>query len=206
MGEGRNPSRAEDESLARVSGLVDFGLELRDENERLRLELEHARARILELEALVERDSLAPVYNRRGLMRELDKAIAHCRRYGEKAVVFYVDLDRFKSINDEHGHGAGDRVIECVGEVLARATRLSDTVARVGGDEFVLILRHITLPTARTKADSLKRIVADLSIAYEGVRLSATASIGVAELSEDDTPQSILTRADAAMYAEKRAP
>lgn len=204
MPDRRIPPRAEDEPLARVSGLVEFGLELRDENERLRLELEAARSRILELEALVERDVLAPVYNRRGLFRELDKAVANRQRYGERAVLFYVDLDRFKRINDSHGHAAGDAVLRQVGEALSRTTRLSDTVARVGGDEFVLILRHIDAGLARAKAQALGRLIAGLTVEHEGEVLAVTASIGVAEIVPEDTPDSALGRADEDMYAQKR--
>lgn len=198
-----SPRDAEEESLARVSGLVEFGLELRDENERLRAEVDALRGRILELEALVERDALAPVYNRRGLYRELEKALANCRRYGERGAVFYIDLDGFKRINDAHGHGTGDEVLRRVGEALLRATRLSDSVARIGGDEFVLILRHIDTVQARGKADALRALLAGLRIEHNDVVVTTEASIGLASLMPDDTPESALARADADMYASK---
>ncbi len=147
---------------------------------------------------------LAPVYNRRGLFRELEKTLANCRRYGEAATVFYLDIDDFKAINDTRGHGAGDTVLQKVGEALSRATRLSDTVARIGGDEFVLILRHIRPDAAVAKAQALAATISGLCVEHEGETLSVRASIGFAEVRSDDTPHGVLARADRQMYEAKQ--
>ncbi|MEF9949502.1 MAG: GGDEF domain-containing protein, partial [Comamonas sp.] len=92
-----------------------------------------------ELSSLVLLDALTGLPNRRCLTEELHRVISHCRRSREWVLVGFLDLDRFKQINDQHGHEAGDALLCSLGEQLAAAVRSSDMLARFGGDEFVIV-------------------------------------------------------------------
>jgi diguanylate cyclase (GGDEF)-like protein len=172
---------------------------------RLEAELAAMRERVAELETRAESDSLTGVMNRRGFDRELKRAVAYLRRYGGTAALVYLDLDGFKPVNDRHGHAAGDAVLKAVAATLVRSLRASDTVARVGGDEFAALLWNLSAPAAQAKALVLERAIAAATGAWEGGLLSVGASAGVAELSADKDIADIVARADAAMYARKRA-
>ena len=119
-------------------------MRLAEEVDRLELELAAARSRMAALETRAEIDPLTDLVNRRGLERELKRALAYVKRYETSAVLVYIDLDGFKAINDRHGHAAGDAVLKAVAMVLARQVRASDLVARLGGDEFVVLLWNST--------------------------------------------------------------
>jgi diguanylate cyclase (GGDEF)-like protein len=172
---------------------------------RLEAELAAMRERVAELETRAESDSLTGVMNRRGFDRELKRAVAYLRRYGGTAALVYLDLDGFKPVNDRHGHAAGDAVLKAVAATLVRSLRASDTVARIGGDEFAALLWNLSAPAAQAKALVLERAVAAAAVPWEGGLLSVGASAGVAELSADQDITDIVARADAAMYARKRA-
>jgi len=171
---------------------------------RLEAELAAMRARIAELETHAESDPLTGVMNRRGFERELKRAAAYVRRYGGNAALVYLDLDGFKPVNDRHGHAAGDAVLKAVAQSLLGAVRASDTVARIGGDEFAVLLWNLSAADARTKADALERAIAATTVAWDGQALAVGATAGVVELSADLAVEGLVARADAAMYARKR--
>jgi diguanylate cyclase (GGDEF)-like protein len=170
---------------------------------RLEAELAAMRARIAELETHAESDPLTGVFNRRGFERELRRAAAYVRRYGGNAALVYLDLDRFKPINDRHGHAAGDAVLEAVAAALLGSVRASDTVARVGGDEFAVLLWNLTGEAARHKADAIERTIAAMAVPWGGETLAVGASAGIAVLAADTDLVELVARADAAMYARK---
>ena len=134
-------------------------MRLAEEVNRLELELAAARSRMATLETRAEIDPLTDLVNRRGLERELKRALAYVKRYGTSAVMVYLDLDGFKSVNDRHGHAAGDAVLKAVAMVLTRQVRASDLVARLGGDEFVVLLWNVPEADAAAKARSLEAAV-----------------------------------------------
>jgi diguanylate cyclase (GGDEF)-like protein len=172
---------------------------------RLEAELAAMRERVAELETRAESDSLTGLMNRRGFERELARAGAYVRRYGGNAALVYLDLDGFKAVNDRHGHAAGDAVLKAVASALVGSVRASDVVARIGGDEFAALLWNLSAPAAQTKALALEQAIAAATVAWEGGLLSVGASAGVAELSADQDMSGLVARADAAMYARKRA-
>jgi diguanylate cyclase (GGDEF)-like protein len=178
-------------------------MRLAEEVNRLELELVAARSRMAALEARAEIDPLTDLVNRRGLERELKRALAYVKRYGTSAVLVYLDLDGFKSVNDSHGHAAGDAVLKAVAMVLARQVRTSDLVARLGGDEFVVLLWNLAEADARAKARSLETAVSRMTSPYGDALLSVGASAGHAMLLPLDSPAAVLERADRAMYARK---
>ena len=171
---------------------------------RLEGELAAMRARVAELETHAERDPLTGVMNRRGFERELKRTNAYLQRYGGAAALVYLDLDDFKPVNDRHGHAAGDAVLKAVAAALVIAVRASDLVARIGGDEFAVLLWNLSAPHAQTKAAALESAVAATTVTWGSASLAVGASAGAAELSADRDIASLLARADGAMYARKR--
>jgi diguanylate cyclase (GGDEF)-like protein len=178
-------------------------MRLAAEVDALAAELEASRARIAELEARVDIDPLTDVLNRRGFERELKRSLAYAKRYGTSAALIYVDLDGFKPVNDRHGHTAGDAVLRAVAAALTRSVRASDVVARVGGDEFALLLWNVRDAAAAVKAAALEDAVYATPVQWGSSTLVVGASAGVALLGALDTPAEVLERADAAMYARK---
>lgn len=175
------------------------------EVKRLQAELLAMRSRMAELEANANIDPLLKIFNRRGFMRELDRALAYVKRYGTSAALVYLDLDRFKPVNDIHGHAAGDAVLQAVATTLTGNVRASDTVARLGGDEFVALLWNLDEPKAVAKAAALERKIAETDLPWGEIRLAVGASVGVTMLGPHDQAAAILARADRAMYDRKAA-
>jgi diguanylate cyclase (GGDEF)-like protein len=178
-------------------------MRLAEEVSRLELELAAARSRMATLETRAEIDPLTDLVNRRGLERELRRALAYVKRYGTSAVLVYLDLDGFKSVNDRHGHAAGDTVLKAVAMVLTRQVRASDLVARLGGDEFVVLLWNLAEADAQTKARALEAAVSRMTAPRGDATLSVGASAGSTMLLPLDTPATVLERADRAMYIRK---
>ncbi len=176
---------------------------LASEVERLERELAIARARVAELAARADIDPLTEVLNRRGFERELRRSLAYVKRYGASAALVYFDLDGFKSINDRHGHAAGDAMLKAVAAVLVRHVRASDLVARLGGDEFAVLLWHLSEADAERKARALAGAIERTTATHAGRTFAVGVSVGVALLLPPDAPAEVLERADRAMYARK---
>lgn len=155
---------------------------------------------------LAHHDTLTGLPNRNLLNDRMNHALARARRHGGRMAVLYVDLDKFKPINDTLGHEAGDHVLRAVSDRLAACVRSSDTVARVGGDEFVVLVEEIARPgeaalVARKIVESLSRL-----FDYEGHPCQIGASIGVAVFPDDgDSMEEVCKAADIAMYRVKHA-
>jgi diguanylate cyclase (GGDEF)-like protein len=169
------------------------------EVDRLKAELVESRQRLRDLEAVAETDPLCGVLNRRGFERALGQALSHSERYGSGLALIYLDLDRFKPINDRYGHAVGDRVLVAVAKTLVASVRNSDSVARLGGDEFAVIVWNIRQFDLNLKVESLARALSELEVA--GLASGAIqASCGFAIARPGDTAASLTARADAAMY------
>lgn len=180
-------------------------MRLAEELDGLKADLAAARARVADLEARVGEDPLTGLLNRRGFSRALERALAFVRRYGATAALIYLDLDRFKPVNDRHGHAAGDWVLGRVARLVAGNVRASDVVGRIGGDEFVVLLWNVTAEQAAEKARGLEAMIDRGPFEYRGKKIAFGASAGVAALASEDTVDAVLARADQAMYARKRA-
>ena len=143
--------------------------------------------------------------NRRGFMRQLDQLIARVTRYDETAAMLFVDVDGLKLINDSFGHKAGDEALIFVAELLVRGVRASDYVARIGGDEFGILLEHADEESAAETASRLVSQIAGCEFCYEGSCLPLSVAIGFSLIAKGDTSEDVIERADLAMYAEKAA-
>ncbi len=174
------------------------------ENERLKRELAVARARVSDLEARADVDPLLDILNRRGFERELKRALAHIKRYGTEAALMFVDLDGFKGVNDRYGHGAGDALLKAVARELVGHVRASDVVGRLGGDEFGVLIWHAGEEQALAKARELESLIARVAIIHGKARIEVGASVGMALLVADTTPEDMIGAADHAMYERKQ--
>ena len=179
---------------------------LRAELARLAAELEAARAHAARLEALAHEDPLTGVCNRRGFLRDLGRALAYRARYGTSIALILVDVDRFKGINDAHGHAAGDRVLQGVAGRLTSALREMDTVARLGGDEFVVIATDVHRPDDVLAVAEKLRTAMHPPLLVDGCEVPVTLSLGVGLYPDDATDaDGLLRRSDAALYRAKEA-
>ncbi len=168
-----------------------FISQIQDISERKRLEVHTYE--------LANRDPITSLYNRRRFEEELRRAIGRCREEGESAALLLLDLDRFKAVNDSDGHVAGDRLIRMVGQTLDERISPPDIAARIGGDEFAVILGNIDLAQARAVAEELR-----VAIAAADTERSCTASLGVCRLHGDVPDAETCFRAvDRAMYRAK---
>ncbi|OQW60629.1 MAG: hypothetical protein A4S17_10100 [Proteobacteria bacterium HN_bin10] len=192
--------------------LRELGLRRRDVSEaglaalaRLSAELAETKAKLARAEELADRDTLAPVLNRRAFLRELHRTMSEVERYKTPAAVIYIDLDGFKAVNDGYGHSAGDAVLRHVGLLLLDSVRESDVVGRIGGDEFGIILNRAPADEARVKAQSLSDKINASAILFAGQPHRVRASVGVHPIAVVEDPETAIARADEAMYAEKHA-
>lgn len=178
---------------------------LRDEIARLRAEVLRLEQRVQELDELAHQDSLIDLPNRRGFMRRLDETINRVRRYNEDAAMLFVDLDGLKLINDSFGHKAGDEALIQVASLLVGGVRRSDCVARIGGDEFAILLANAAEAVADDTAARLADEIAGCEFMHDGDPLPLSVAIGVAMISADDDSETVMVRADEAMYKRKAA-
>ena len=166
--------------------------------------LREAEARIRYLENLAHIDELTGILNRRGFLRELSRAASYAQRYAIPVTLVLLDLDGFKEINDQHGHPVGDAVLVQVARVMVSSVRGSDVVARIGGDEFALILLHADTAIAAHSMIGLQRRLGKARVETEKGEIHVEASIGLALLSGDTAVEHILEEADRSLYAAKQ--
>jgi diguanylate cyclase (GGDEF)-like protein len=160
---------------------------------------------VRELAALSRYDALTGLLNRRAIQEELDRQMQHARRTRETFAVLMIDIDRFKSINDRHGHAVGDLALKHVAARLHTDLREVDRVGRFGGEEFVVMLPAAQLAQAREVAERLRAAIAGSDVANASPTLRVSISIGVAECAATDGDSSAaLIRADTALYQAKR--
>jgi diguanylate cyclase (GGDEF)-like protein len=157
------------------------------------------------LEQIAYHDALTGLPNRLLLSDRLELSIAHAERNNDSLAVCYLDLDGFKPVNDSLGHAAGDEVLRVISQRLKKVVRGDDTIARMGGDEFVILLGN--QKSTSNYMDLLDRLLheAALPIQIQNDTAKVTASIGVSFFPKDgDKPESLLQCADEAMYQAKR--
>jgi diguanylate cyclase (GGDEF)-like protein len=160
-------------------------------------------ARVAQLEAVTVTDDLTGLLNRRGFNGVLRRNLLSAARYDEAGILAYIDLDRFKAINDRHGHSIGDDVLRAVGRHLMQNVRATDYAARLGGDEFAILFVRAQHSPARERARSLVRGINKLVIASEKGAIAVRASLGIAFYDGGTEAEELLERADRAMYADK---
>ena len=153
------------------------------------------------------RDGLTKLFNKRYLMDRLDSELKFAQRHETALSLLLLDIDHFKKVNDTYGHLAGDAVLANLSQVLLRAVRNEDVVARFGGEEFAIILRAIGVEPGLQMAERLRRLVEQTAATFGEHHLKATVSIGVAGFPSTaaNTPEELIEAADQALYRAKHA-
>jgi len=192
-------------SFSRILGKIEEqGNEINDFAQRLETaykELEFNNARLKEFSF---KDEVTGLYNRRFFSIRLEEEVSRYRRFNHPVSVMLIDLDGFKDVNDELGHGAGDATLRDMADILLKYSRGINVICRYGGDEFAVLLVETSKAGARLYADRIRQVLATYPFA-NGRRV--TASFGIAALPEDVTPAAddLIRAADEALYAAKRA-
>jgi len=184
--------------MSRIAGqsgdMLKDMLELQSENARLARALHHQ----------ATHDSLVDLINHGEFQRRLERLTAHQEAPGQEFCLMFIDLDLFKVVNDSGGHAAGDAMLQAVARILRAHTRSRDTAARIGGDEFGLLLESCPAERALEIAEHVRRDIANLRLEFEGQIYSIGASIGLTYgRAGRHTASSVLKAADAACYAAK---
>lgn len=161
------------------------------------------RGRVLEVIAYV--DPMTRLYNRRFMTGQLNALIASSERHARDLSILLIDVDHFKSVNDELGHSAGDAALVEIAGRLRSNSRQEDYVGRWGGEEFLVILPDIDAEGARIAAEHLREAVADLPMVLEGASRSVSISVGLATRRRGEAAKKLLERADEALYEAKDA-
>jgi diguanylate cyclase (GGDEF)-like protein/PAS domain S-box-containing protein len=202
-GEGHLHAPTGTVDIAYVASRIDdedqgFVVVLRDVTAENRLSLK------LSFEA--NHDPLTSLPNRRAFLERLGQAARSAREDGRRHVVAFLDLDRFKVVNDRFGHAAGDRLLREVAAVMGKVVRAGDVIGRIGGDEFALLLSDCTIENARSVVDKLRQAVDAYRIEHTGESLGVGVSIGLAAIDRGSAGATqALAEADAACYQAKAA-
>lgn len=159
------------------------------------------------LTVLATTDSLSGLYNRAEFMKLAQRELSLAKRHNKKVSLLMIDLDHFKSINDTFGHAAGDEVIREIGNAIKTSFRKTDYAGRLGGEEFVVLLKDTSLDEAKGAAKKFQEAVSKIKVTYEKQEISFTASIGVAAIYGDinnrNNIEDVLKQADGALYKAK---
>jgi diguanylate cyclase (GGDEF)-like protein len=150
------------------------------------------------------RDELTGLFNRRHVMDLLKQQKALADSGGYAFCICYLDLDHFKQINDNFGHGVGDQVLIRFSQVMASILRDADDCGRLGGEEFIMILSRTELENAAAVAERLRHSLSQASFSDLSDKLSVTVSIGITEYKQDESIEHALSRADNALYQAKQ--
>lgn len=170
----------------------------------MRQEISLAREQTKQLEKELQTDVLTGALSRRGYEDRVLQEFERYRRYGHVLSLIVFDIDRFKQINDQYGHQMGDRCLRVISKYIRQVIRKSDSLARYGGDEFVLILPGIDQEEAVKVAEKVRKLVEQMRIMYAKKKLPLTLSLGVAQSEQtDENPEDLFNRADEALYQAK---
>lgn len=153
-----------------------------------------------ELSLLASIDPLTLSGNRRALDLKLAQVIASQNRQAYTMCLILVDLDDFKEVNDDYGHAAGDKILVGVCELIAKHTRVLDSLYRFGGDEFIIVPLNMSIEATKILAEKVRDIIEQHKFTND---IKLTLSIGIAEYKAHDTPESWISRADKALYKAK---
>jgi len=200
-----NLSEAQSLLMREVDRVIASNAALKGELDKSQTVLTEQQRQIEDLRTAVRIDALTQLANRAYFDEKLNEMVVLRKRYGDPFSLMMIDLDNFKAINDSFGHLAGDRILKGVALKIKASLRGSDFLARFGGDEYALILIKTDVAAATEVAWKLCEEVRASRFILDDTALSMTLSIGVAEAAGDDTEETVLKRADAALYRAKAA-
>jgi diguanylate cyclase (GGDEF)-like protein len=170
-----------------------------------------AEQRVIERETEIEHlrqlsvtDEATGLLNRRGFTDALHRALSRSERYGETGLLIVIDLDGFKAINDTHGHAAGDFVLKTVADILRKCVRQIDDIARIGGDEFAVLINQSDPKPAIERSQVISTVLNDSMAPWPKHDIQVRASIGAETYGPGACPAELFNRADSDMYAHKQ--
>ena len=187
----------------KVSALAAAEQQLREEITRLQRENKMLSIALSETQRIADRDMLTPLYNRRYFLSALHRRIANNEESDDRAALVYVDVDGLKSINDRFGHSVGDLLLIEIAERLNAAMRRDDVLARIGGDEFGMLLDQVNLNQAKAFVRRLKGMIEDAPMIHEGVTIPLSAAFGLCIVDPGHSAEELLGMADSDMYRSK---
>ena len=158
-----------------------------------------------QLQLLAARDGLTGLYNRRHILERIEEKLPEISRHQLNFCLVMMDIDHFKNVNDEFGHGAGDEVLRTTAQILAQQLRQGDMVARYGGEEFLMLLPMTELSSATLLVERLRAGIEKQTYQFEGTTISVTASFGITQHAPQDSADKMIDRADKALYQAKLA-
>lgn len=156
-----------------------------------------------DLRVLATTDPLTHLLNRRSLMEVAEYELVQRKRNRAPLAFVLADIDHFKGINDEYGHAAGDAVLTAVSVLLRQALREQDSVARWGGEEFLILMPNASLEMASTVAERLRQQIAAIEVPFEGQQIKVSMTFGVSCHHDDESIEAPVNRADTALYKGK---
>ena len=202
---GRRINDFRDEEEARLREAEARNIALTDELETLRAQTAALESSLKEQQSLLLLDSLTGVNSRFSYEQRIGEMLAGYHRHQQPFCYALWDIDHFKSVNDTLGHQGGDAILQQVAAHLDRYTRKTDFVARLGGEEFVVLLSDTDRDQAMHLVDKLRALIGAAKLDYDGESHHVSVSCGITEVTSDDSIESIYKRADAALYEAKRA-
>jgi diguanylate cyclase (GGDEF)-like protein/PAS domain S-box-containing protein len=161
--------------------------------------------RVNELEHLAYRDPLTALPNRRYIEMKVEQGLEEHRRFDRPYGLVMFDLDRFKQVNDNHGHEAGDGLLKTIAQIVTRGLRPVDIIGRWGGEEFLVLMPDLDAIALGDLAERCRVLVAEAGVDIDEARVSVTASIGATVLSHSDSATSAIRRVDELMYQSKHS-
>ncbi len=198
-----DPAADQQVLLAAVAQILSINTRLTTELNQTRSEVQTQRKQLEVLLSEVRTDPLTGLANRRSLDEDLNRRLDQWRRNQTPLSFLMLDVDHFKDLNDKYGHPAGDRVLQELARIVDIDLREMDLSARYGGEEFAILLPDTTLEEAGQVAERLRMAIAAGSYEHQGLRLKVTVSVGVTTAMPEDSQQTLLQRADSALYGAK---
>lgn len=193
------------EVLQQIALVIQMNKRLEDDLVCAKYQIEEQAEELDRTRLEARTDPLSGTYNRKAFDEAMTYLLSNFKREKDGFALVMCDVDRFKWINDTHGHAAGDKVVCNLGEILKLAVRGEDYVARFGGDEFALLLRHADIAAAAAVANRVRQSVErrNFDAGTDGNRIAVTLSMGLAVAQEGDTISALVERADRALYESK---
>lgn len=193
------------EVLRQIALVIQSNKQLENDLVYARFQLEEQAEELDRTRAEARTDALSGAYNRKAFDETVQYLLSGLKRGGDAFTLVLCDVDRFKWINDTHGHAAGDKMVANVGAMLTESVRSDDYVARYGGDEFAILLRSSHLEGVKRTAHRIRTTVArqTFSVGPDGELVSVTLSMGLAVARREDSVDSLIERADRALYESK---
>lgn len=174
--------------------------ELREANKVIEMKNSQLKQVLEQLELTAKTDMLTGLYNRRHMIDEIEKEVAKFSRHNKNFSLLIADIDFFKKVNDSYGHNCGDYVLKLVAETLRTSIRKMDTVARWGGEEFLMLLPETGVDGAELLAERIRKNVEKQAIHYHDAVFPITITLGLAVFSSKDKIDEVIKRADNALY------